>query len=257
MARRTPLLRLGVAALAAGLRPHDRPGRRYGERGPVRRAGGGRALRRPGHAPLVRHLAVPRPARRPVARRADARGEDLAARRRRALRRRRRRGRPHRHQRRHRAARDADDLLLRRPRGPLREGDRDAVADRARRDVRPANGRAMPGHRRRGAPEGQRRRLRAHRRHRAHAARGPRVRELRRGSLPLLRLAVGVDPGGPGGPDRQRQALRRQQPGGDRPGSDEAPRLGRRSAAGNRMRIDARVDERTMREIYLPSSRRP
>ena len=105
--------------------------------------------------------------------------------------------------------------------------------------------------------QGQRRRLRADREHHAHAARRPHLRVLRRGPVPDGADRRRLDPRRAGrGRDRQRQALRGEQPGGRRRGRRTQSRpgqpVGPPRAEGNRFTVNAIVDERTLREIYLP-----
>ena len=184
------------------------------------RMAGQRRGRRPVRpAPVVRHVAVTREARRPAAARIDPCRADRPARRRRPRRRDRRRRHPHRRRAGRAAARPAAALPDRRAGGGEAGPEHGAaVVAGARGELRPPAGppRRRPG-RQRGQAQGQRRRLRTHDQPAAHAAVGAGVREPRRGPVPDRADGRGVDPRGTGpGRDRERQALRGQQPGGRR-----------------------------------------
>ena len=144
----------------------------------------------------------------------------------------------HPHGRRGTACRASDLPPLNLTDGPVgvRQGPSTAlpVVARAGRELRPSPGapRRRPG-RQRGQAQGQRRRLRPDDQHPAHAALGTRVREPRRGPVPHGPARRGVDPRPPGtGRDRERQALRGEQPGGPgeaRRHADRQPLQGRRA----------------------------
>ena len=136
----------------------------------------------------------------------------------------------------------ADDLLQRRPgRRALGPGHADARADPAGLDLRPLARLPARSHdRQRGEEQGQRRRLRPHREPHAHPARRAQLRVLRRGPVPDDADGRGVDPGRPvRGSDRQRQALRRQQPGGRAAGHARRREPGQ---PADRERRDRRAD---------------
>ncbi len=96
--------------------------------------------------------------------------------------------------------------------------------------------------RERGPVQGQRRHLRPDREHHADAPRRPDLRGLRRGSVPRLAADRRVDPRrAVPGPDRERQALRGQQPGGRQPGRRREPP---RAAAGAALLVRQPHDRR-------------
>ena len=194
-------------------RPHGRA-RRCALR--ERRAGGPgrRALR---FAPLVRHRLDSRHARWTAAQRAHRRREDRPAGRRRPVRCERGRALAHGDEPGRFAHGVARRVLQRRSRrSPPGEVDRVADSHGGGGDVRPASRESpRPGRRGRGARQGQRRHLRADGQHHAHSAWGPDLRVLRRGPVPDVAPWRRLGPGRPvQGRDRQRQALRGQQPGG-------------------------------------------
>ena len=204
-------------------------------------------------APVVRHPPVARHARRPAPGRADARREDLAARRRRADRRLGREG-----------SHTGTSLGVERvglppiyfSDGPVgtRQGKATAMPSpmTLAATFDPARRHATPTRRRRGQEEGQRRRLRARGEHDAHPAERPHLRVLRRGPVPVGADRRRLDPRRPGRRgDRQRQALRGQQPGGHRPPPPPGVPVGAATTARG-FTVDAHLDERTLREIYLP-----